>query len=83
MEWMILPVVGIDITQPDRRQSASVGSQELSVLLDSPDKCLIIEPEDWHTMHGFSEDAILMVLASEYFDAADYIHTPYQIQCAI
>jgi hypothetical protein len=28
-------------------------------------------------MHSFSEDAILMVLASEYFDAKDYIHTPY------
>ncbi|RZK42503.1 MAG: WxcM-like domain-containing protein [Hymenobacter sp.] len=59
------------------------GIEELSVLLDTPDKCLIIEPEDWHTMHSFSSDAILMVLASEYFDAADYIHTPYQIQCAI
>ena len=59
------------------------GVEESSVLLDSPDKCLIIEPEDWHTMHGFSEDAILMVLASEYFEASDYIHTPYQIKCAI
>ena len=59
------------------------GIEELSVLLDTPDKCLIIEPEDWHTMHSFSSDAILMVLASEYFEAADYIHTPYQIQCAI
>lgn len=26
-------------------------------------------PEDWHTMHSFSEDAILMVPTSEYFDA--------------
>ena len=59
------------------------GVEETSVLLDSPDKCLIIEPEDWHTMHSFSDDAILMVLASEYFEAADYIHTPYQIKCAI
>jgi hypothetical protein len=53
------------------------GSGESSFVLDSPDKCLIIRPEDWHTMHSFSEDAILMVLASEYFDAKDYIHTPY------
>ncbi|WP_069660428.1 sugar 3,4-ketoisomerase [Arcticibacter eurypsychrophilus] len=46
-------------------------------LLDTPDKCLLIQPEDWHQMHSFSEDAILMVLASEFFDAADYIYDPY------
>lgn len=59
------------------------GKEERSFLLDSPDQCLLIQPEDWHTMHSFSEDCILMVLASAYFDAADYIHTPYQIKCAI
>lgn len=53
------------------------GKNESSFLLDSPDKCLIIQPEDWHTMHSFSEDAILMVLASEFFDAVDYVHAPY------
>src|SRR6187431_1918585 len=36
--------------------------------LDTPSKCLIIEPKDWHQMMSFTEDAILMVLASEYFD---------------
>jgi len=45
--------------------------------LDEPHKCLILSPEDWHTMDRFSEDAILMVLASEYFDASDYIYEPY------
>ena len=45
--------------------------------LDSPHKCLIIQPEDWHTMSQFSNDAILMVLASEYFDPKDYIYEPY------
>lgn len=45
--------------------------------LDAPDKCLIIKEEDWHKMDQFSEDAILMVLASEYFDASDYIYEPY------
>lgn len=53
------------------------GQQDASFVLNSPDKCLIIQPEDWHTMHSFSEDAILMVLASEFFDAADYIAEPY------
>ncbi len=46
-------------------------------VLDSPDKCLILEPKDWHQMHSFSKDAILMVLASENFAAEDYIHEPY------
>lgn len=45
--------------------------------LDKPDKCLILEPQDWHQMSNFSRDAILMVLASEYFDANDYIFDPY------
>jgi hypothetical protein len=45
--------------------------------LDTPNKCLILQPKDWHTMDQFSEDAILMVLASEYFDANDYIFQPY------
>lgn len=53
------------------------GQQEEQFVLDSPAKCLILEPEDWHTMHHFTPDAILMVLASEYFDPQDYIYDPY------
>lgn len=45
--------------------------------LNSPDKCLILEPKDWHQMHHFSPDAILMVLASEHFDENDYIYESY------
>lgn len=45
--------------------------------LDKPNKCLILQPEDWHTMYDFSEDAILMVFASEFFDNNDYIFEPY------
>jgi dTDP-4-dehydrorhamnose 3,5-epimerase-like enzyme len=46
-------------------------------ILNRPDQCLIIEPADWHTMDKFSSDAILMILASEYFDHNDYIFEPY------
>lgn len=53
------------------------GKSEEAFLLDHPSKCLIISPEDWHTMDQFSEDAILMVLASAYFDPQDYIYEPY------
>jgi hypothetical protein len=45
--------------------------------LNSPDKCLIIKPEDWHVMQNFSADAILLVLASTAFDPKDYIYEPY------
>lgn len=45
--------------------------------LDQPSKCLMLEPRDWHQMYDFSEDAILMVLASENFDEKDYIYEKY------
>ncbi len=45
--------------------------------LDNPNKCLILFPEDFHSMHNFSKDAVLLVLASEEFDASDYIYTDY------
>ena len=46
--------------------------------LDSPSKCLIINPEDFHWMDNFSKDCILMVFASEYYDANDYIFDSYK-----
>jgi WxcM-like, C-terminal len=53
------------------------GKKKEEFVLDSPDKCLILEPTDWHKMYNFSPDAILMVLASEYFDYNDYIFEEY------
>jgi dTDP-4-dehydrorhamnose 3,5-epimerase-like enzyme len=53
------------------------GREKQVFVLDAPYKCLILYPEDYHFMHHFSPDAILMVLASEYFDANDYIYEPY------
>jgi dTDP-4-dehydrorhamnose 3,5-epimerase-like enzyme len=53
------------------------GCNEKIYLLDSPDKCLLIEPEDWHEMYEFSQDAILLVFASELYNKNDYIHEPY------
>ena len=50
---------------------------ETQYILDKPDKCLVLDPRDWHTMDHFTKDAILMVLASEYFDENDYIFEPY------
>ena len=46
--------------------------------LDHPKKCLILEPEDWHTMHDFTKEAVLLVLASTKFDPDDYIYEEYK-----
>lgn len=49
------------------------GRQRNEVWLDSPNKGLIIEDLVWREMHDFSEDCVLLVLASENYDEADYI----------
>jgi dTDP-4-dehydrorhamnose 3,5-epimerase-like enzyme len=54
------------------------GQKSETFILDTPSKCLIIEPNDWHTMEQFSKEAILMVLASEEFTPDDYIYEKYQ-----
>ena len=45
--------------------------------LSSPDKILIIAPEDYHTMSEFSDDCILLVFASENYNVNDYIDEKY------
>jgi hypothetical protein len=47
-------------------------------ILDRPNKCLILETNDYHNMHSFSPDSVLLVLASTYFDPADYIWEDYK-----
>jgi quercetin dioxygenase-like cupin family protein len=53
------------------------GKQKMNILLDNEDKCLIIEPNDWHTMDNFSTNAILLILASEPYSSDDYINDRY------
>jgi hypothetical protein len=53
------------------------GELKEEYLLDSPDKCLLLYPEDFHWMHKFTKNAILLVMASEIFDPNDYIYEPY------
>jgi len=49
------------------------GDKKEEVVLDSPNKGLLIEHMVWHEMYDFSEGCVLMVLASEHYDEADYI----------
>lgn len=49
------------------------GIDKQDVWLDQANKGLMIPPFVWHEMHDFSEDCILLVLASEHYDENDYI----------
>lgn len=44
-----------------------------TVLMNSSERGILIEPMVWHEMHNFSEDCVLLVLASDIYDEADYI----------
>ena len=46
---------------------------EYDFILNKPSECLILEPEDWHTL-DFYKGGILLVAASHYFDKNDYIY---------
>ena len=47
-------------------------SEEI-ILLDSPDKGLMIGPMVWAEQFDFFDAAVLLVLTSDYFDENDYI----------
>ena len=49
------------------------GKEKQEVLIGQSNKGLFIPPMVWHEMHDFSEDCILLVLASDHYDESDYI----------
>ena len=49
------------------------GKDKKEVLLNHPWEGLLITPGVWRTLEDFSSGAVLMVLASELYDANDYI----------
>ena len=53
------------------------GEIEETFILDSPEKCVLLEPRDWHTMYDFSENAVLLVLSDRYYEKEDYIYEKY------
>jgi len=67
LEGVLIATSGtIDITVDN-------GHDRESFTLDSPHKGLHLEAGLWREMSNFSEGAVLMVLASEVYDEADYI----------
>ena len=53
------------------------GKTQQTYVLNDPAICLILQPEDWHTMENFTDETVLLVLASEHFDAEDYVDEGY------
>ncbi|HIF9205989.1 TPA: sugar 3,4-ketoisomerase [Photobacterium damselae] len=49
------------------------GHNKAEVVLDKPNIGILIDVMQWHEMHDFSDDCVLLVLASDYYDEADYI----------
>ena len=48
------------------------GKQSQTVILNSPEQCLIVDTKDWHTLTAKNAVSVLLVLASEHYDANDY-----------
>lgn len=49
------------------------GNTREETWMDCPTKGLLIESMIWREMHDFSDDCVLLVLASEHYDGGDYI----------
>jgi dTDP-4-dehydrorhamnose 3,5-epimerase-like enzyme len=49
------------------------GSEKKIIKLNNPNKGLYIGPSVWHEMYDFNQNAVLLVLASDYYNESDYI----------
>lgn len=49
------------------------GTEKQIVTLNSPDEGLFVDKLIWHEMFDFSDGAILMSIASDYYDESDYL----------
>lgn len=49
------------------------GQEKVNLLLDDPAQGLIIDSLIWREMYQFTEDCVLLVLASAHYDELDYI----------
>ena len=49
------------------------GCEKIDIRLDNPNQGLLIESFIWREMYDFSADCVLMVLADNLYDEADYV----------
>lgn len=54
------------------------GIDKKVVSLEKPNEGVYVANNIWREMYDFSEDAVLMVLASKYYDEQDYIRNYYE-----
>lgn len=59
------------------------GKQRVETWMSSPTRGLLIESMVWREMHDFSDDCILLVLASEHYDETDYIRNYDEFRSAV
>lgn len=59
------------------------GKEQESVWLGSATKGILIEDMVWREMHDFSDDCVLLVLASEHYDESDYIRNYDEFKSAV
>lgn len=58
------------------------GKNRKEVLLDSAEKGVYLPPLTWATQYRYSSDAVLLVFASDFYNAEDYVHD-YATFCEI
>ena len=46
-------------------------------MLDSPEKCLILNPDDWREMLDLKTNTVLLCISNQYYDPDDYVTVPY------
>lgn len=63
--------------------TSHTGSEEQHFVLNTADQCLLLAPEDRHQMREFSDESILMVLASEPFEPEEHLHEPFQYEVSL
>lgn len=51
------------------------GHERAEVMLDRPERGLLISGLVWREMHDFSTDCVLMVMADQPYDPSDYIRS--------
>lgn len=59
------------------------GTEEQHFLLNTADQCLLLAHEDRYEMLEITDDAILMVLASEPFELEERVHEPYRYELSL
>jgi hypothetical protein len=59
------------------------GTEAQHFVLNTADQCLLLAHEDRYEMLEITDDAILMVLASELFELDERVHEPYQCELSL